>query len=67
MSSKNLHVYRDLYQEIFARQSFIWTQSLILHKLLTFTGTLSLSRFRKNWDIVVTNEFLGFNLRNLTF
>ena len=22
-----------------------------------FTGTLNLSRFRENWDVVVTNEF----------
>ena len=35
----------------------IYTQSLILHKMLTFTGTLSLSRFKENWDVVVTNEF----------
>ena len=33
------------------------TQSLILQKELTFTGTLSLSRFRENWDVVVTDEF----------
>ena len=40
-----------------ACKTFIWTQSLILHKMLTFTGTLNLSRFRENWDVVVTNEF----------
>ena len=34
----------------------LWTQSL--HKMLTFTGTLNLSRFRKNWDVMVTNEIL---------
>ena len=33
-----------------------WTQSLILHKMSKFTGTLNLSRFRKNWDVVVANE-----------
>ena len=42
------------------------TQSLILHKMLTFTGTLNISRFRENWDVVVTNEFIGFNLKDLT-
>ena len=36
----------------------IRTQSLILHKMLTFTGTLNLIRFRENWDVVETNEFL---------
>ena len=35
----------------------LWTQPLILHKMHTFTGTLNLSRFGKNWDVVVTNEF----------
>ena len=35
----------------------IRTQSLIVHKMVTFTGTLSLSTFRENWDVVVTNEF----------
>ena len=35
----------------------IWTQSLILNKMLTLTGTLSLSKFMENWDVVVTNEF----------
>ena len=35
----------------------LWTQSLILHKMLKFTGILNLSRFRKTWDVVVTNEF----------
>ena len=33
------------------------TQSLILHKELTFAGALSFSRFKENWDVVVTNEF----------
>ena len=33
------------------------SQSLILHKMLTFKGTLNLSRFRENWDVVVTTEF----------
>ena len=31
--------------------------TLIQHKMLTFTGTLSLRRFRENWDVVVTSEF----------
>ena len=26
-------------------------------KMLKSTGTLNLSMFRKNWDVVVTNEF----------
>ena len=38
-------------------QQTLGTQSLILHKMLTFTGTLNLSRFRENWDVVATNEF----------
>ena len=33
------------------------SQSLILHKMLTFKGTLNLSRFRENWDVVVITEF----------
>ena len=33
------------------------TQSLILYKMLTFTGTLSLSRLWENWDVVIANEF----------
>ena len=38
-------------------QQTLGTLSLILHKMLTFTGTLNLSRFRENWDVVATNEF----------
>ena len=38
-------------------QQTLATLSLILHKMLTFTGTLNLSRFRENWDVVATNEF----------
>ena len=38
----------------------LWTQSLILHKTVTFTGTLNLRRFKKNWDGVATNEFHMF-------
>ena len=32
-------------------------QSLILHKMLTFTGTVSLIRLGENRDVVLTNEF----------
>ena len=32
-------------------------QSLILLKMLIFTGTLNLSRFRGNWHVMVSNEF----------
>ena len=45
----------------------IYTQSLILHKMLTFTGTLSLSRFKENWDVVVTNEFCRVWLKKCNF
>ena len=38
----------------------IWTQSLILYKMLAFTGTINLSRFRGNWDVSVTNKFFRF-------
>ena len=38
-------------------RELIRMQSLILHKMLTFTGPLSLSRFGENWNVVVTNEF----------
>ena len=34
--------------------------SLLLHKILAFTGTLSLNKFRENWDVMVTIEFHRF-------
>ena len=43
------------------------TQSLIIHKMLIFPGTLNLSRFRENWDIVVTNEFHWVELKKFNF
>ena len=45
----------------------IWTQSLIIQKMLTFTGTLSLRRFRENWDVVVINEFDRVKLKKFNF
>ena len=45
----------------------IWTQSLIIQKMLTFTGTLSLQRFRENWDVVVINEFDRVKLKKFNF
>ena len=41
----------------FFQTFFDRTQSLILHEMLAFTGTLNLSSFRENWDVLVTNEF----------
>ena len=35
----------------------VFILTLILYKILTFKGTLNLSRFRENWDAVVTNKF----------
>ena len=43
------------------------TQSLIINKMLIFPGTLNLSRFRENWDIVVTNEFHWVELKKFNF
>ena len=38
----------------------IRAQSLILLKMLTFTGPLNMCRFMENWDVVLTNEFHRF-------
>ena len=35
--------------------------------MLTFTGTLNLSRFRENWDVVVTNEFHRVECKKINF
>ena len=35
--------------------------------MLTFTGTLNLSRFRGYWDVVVANEFYRVELKKINF
>ena len=52
---KLLHIFNYSLSPI--EYDILWTQSLILHKMLIFTGTLNLNRFKENCDAVATNEF----------
>ena len=48
---------KEIHRLLSKGMSNTYGQSLILHKMLTLTGTLNLSRFRENWDVAATNEF----------
>ena len=45
----------------------IWTQSLILHEMLTFTGCLTLGKLRECKDILRTNELQKMKIEKFSF
>ena len=46
---------------------FLWTQSLILHEMLTFTGCLTLGKLRECKDILRTNELQKMKIEKFSF
>ena len=47
--------------------SMVWTQSLFLHKILTFTGTLNQAGLEKIGTLWYQMNFIVLNLKDLTF
>lgn len=47
--------------------SMVWTQSLFLHKILTFTGFLNQAGLEKIGTLWYQMNFIVLNLKDLTF